>query len=538
MLVVAAAVATTLGAAGQAGAQRLYGQLEVQYQNVEAVATGALRQRWITTFETDYAQRLPQAIDLLARVRFTQQTLVGRLDRQRTPEGSLRLAHRYFGFFSEYRPTDVRDFLGMTTYQQSLTFTGYAQKPGLPSLSASWIRTHYNANVLAPGTATVTRTLSAIHVMRRLGLHAGYGDRELEPENGPAARVEERHVNAGAASQFQIGRAPVALQYDFTNSWADPSGRRSQTTRLHTASGSSSFQWGRNTSSGFIYTYRRADVVGAPTLTVQDHNGSATVTHNLTRAWSVSGGAGVRSAVLSGRTLNERFVTAGTGAQGQARRGWTVGASAGRTVNWLPGDRGRTTDGGSANTAMRLARGLDARGDFSVSRTERPVLEDSIGGGGHEVGRQVGLGLTALPLRTVYLDGSIHRAHTSVSGIRGSTSSTSYAANMRLTPNTRLQLSGGWSETVGLISRGSTVQATMLWTASARLQASATYNRSHQSITEVAVPLASTQESFTGSVSMALARDFNLTARYTDSYRGQPAEVQEWSVDLVKRFGS
>ena len=61
---------------------------------------------------------------------------------------------------------------------------------------------------------------------------------------------------------LQLGKAPVALQYDFTQSWVDPSGRRTQISRLHTASMNSSVQWSRKTSSGFNYTYRRADVVG------------------------------------------------------------------------------------------------------------------------------------------------------------------------------------------------------------------------------------------------------------------------------------
>jgi len=537
---VAVALAAALGIlmpTRPARAQRIYGTFDIQYQNTEAVAIGATRERWITTFETDYEQRLPQAIDLLGRVRFSQQSLVGRPDRQRTPEGSLRLAHRNFGLFSEYRPTDVRDFLGVTTHQQTLTFTGYAQKPGLPSLSASWIRAHYNASGVAPGTATRTRAVALIHTIPHLGLHAGYGDRELEPENGDPSRLEERHGTAGAASQFQLGRAPVALTYDFTQSWTNPSSQRSQISRLHTASANSSLQLARNTSSSFSYVYRRADVVGEPQGTVQDHNGSATLTQLLTRTWSVSAGAGVRSAVLSGRTLTERFVTAGTGVQGQARRGWTVGASAGHTVNWLPGDHGRITDAGNVNTTMRLTQGLDARADFSIAATERPALADSFGAG-PEIGRQAGLGLTALPLRTIYLDGNIHRAHTSVWGIRGSTNSTSWSVNARITPSTRFQLTGGWSETVALLSKGSTMQATLLWSPSARFQAAGTYNRAHQDVTGIAIPIGSDLESLTGSATVALARDLSVTGRYSDSYRHQPGQVREWSIDLVKRFGS
>ena len=70
------------------------------------------------------------------------------------------------------------------------------------------------------------------------------------------------------------------------------------------------------------------------------------------------------------------------------------------------------------------------------------------------------------------------------------------------------------------------------------VQGSGSSNRSHQSVNEVTVPIASGQESFTGAVSMGLARDLNVSARYSDSYRGQPGQAREWSVDLVKRFGT
>ncbi len=533
----AVAVATALPVAGRAEAQVLHGLGEVQYQRVEGVRSGSLRETWIKSFETDYSRRLPGAVDLAARVRFTEQTVVGQPDRLRAPEGTLRLAHRYLGVSSAYRPSNVRDSGGRTTRQQNLTLTGYAQKPGLPSLSGSWVRTHLDSSAQAQGSATVTRSLSAVYTVPKLGLRAGYGDRILEPDGNLGSRLVDKHLNLGSVSQFQLGVAPVSLQYDFTQGWANPSGLRAQRSRAHTASGSGSFQWSPKTASSLIYTYRRAGVVGEPGTLTQDHNGSLTISHALIPAWSVSGGVGVRSAIFGGRTLTERFVTAGTAAQGQARPGWRVGAAAGRTLNWLPGARVRTTDSFSSNTLMRLARGLEVRGDFSASATERPeATVDSIPAG-REVGLQFGAGVAATPLRTVFMDASAHRSRAGASPQRGSSTSTSYAASLRLAPSARLHLGGGWSLIRGFGSRGTTVQATAVWSPGSRVQATGSYSRARQEVSNAAVAVTSRQESFAGSLALALARNLNGSVRYSESYRGQPSQIRQVSVNLVRRFG-
>jgi hypothetical protein len=142
---------------GLASSERLHGQAELEYQSVDRAGVLSPRETWVKTFQTDYSNRLPGAVELVSRFRFSEQTVVGQPDRLRTPEASLRFAHRYFGFLSSYRPTDTRDSGGLTTRQQTLSLTGNAQLPGLPRLAGSWVRNHLRQ--LRPGEIQRARRL-------------------------------------------------------------------------------------------------------------------------------------------------------------------------------------------------------------------------------------------------------------------------------------------------------------------------------------------------------------------------------------------
>jgi hypothetical protein len=269
----------------------------------------------------------------------------------------------------------------------------------------------------------------------------------------------------------------------------------------------------------------------------EDHNGALSVSHILTPAFALSSGAGVRSAAFGGRTLTERFLTAGASAQGQARSGWTVGAAAGRTYNWLPGSSVRTSDSFGSNTSMRLATGLNARADFSVSASDRPQgTADSIASS-REVGLQFGTGITAQPLRSIHLDANAHRSRAGQSTLRGSPTSTSYSTAVRLTPSPRLQMGGGWGLTRGFGSRGSTGQATLLWSPGSRFQMSGSYSRTRQNVSGTGAPFATLQESFSGSATTSLRRNLNASFRYSEAGRGQPTHVRQIGVTVVQRFG-
>jgi len=533
----AVALGTALAMAGPAGAQSLRGVGELQYQSVERIGPGATRESWVKSFQTDYSRRLPGAVEFTSRFRFTEQTVVGRPDRLRVPEGSVRFAHQNFGLSTTYRPSETRDTRGLTQTQQNLTLTGYAQKPGLPNLAGTWVRTHVDSTAQARESATVTRSLSSTYTRTGLAVHAGFGDRHLDRARGPGSRLVDRHFNLGSASQFQVRGAPVALTYDFTESWANPSGTRSQRARGHTAGGTSSFPLGPKASTSLAYTYHRSAVAGVPGTLVEDHNGTLSLSYLVAPAISLASTGGVRSALFGGRTLTERFVSTGVSSQGTARPGWQVSASAGRTYGWLPDTRVRVTDQLGAGTTMRLANGLDARGTLGLSSAQRPEAGGDSTASTREVGLQLGAGITAVPLRRFYLDLGAQRSRAGGATLRGSPTATSYAANARLTVSRRVQTTGGWSQTRGFDSRGSTVQTTLIWNAGSRLQASGAYTRATQTTRVSTAPARTRSESLSGALTTTLGRVTTASFRYSEANRGQPSQVRQVNVNLVRRFG-
>ncbi|HEY3215292.1 MAG TPA: hypothetical protein VGK93_02240 [Candidatus Eisenbacteria bacterium] len=527
-------VVAGLSVTAPASAQKLYGAAEVNYNSVDRVGPAAPLESWVKTFRVNYAERLRGDIDLSSQFQFSEQTIVGRPDRLRNPQGSLRLAHRYWGVSSAYQPSETRDARSLTTRQQSLSLTGYAQKPGLPNLAGSWIRNHVDPTQQSLESATITRGLSSVYTLPNLGLRAAYGDRFSELPVDPRPRMVENHLNLGATTQFQVGRAPVGLRYDFGQTRANPTSIREQRSRVHTAGANSSYPFSPRTSSTLSYTYRRTDNSSGGAL-LEDHNGALSLGHTLSRAVQVSAGGGVRSVTFAGRDQTESFVAGSASAQGEARAGWRMAAAASRSYNWLPGISARPVDSFQSSTTMRLARGLDARGDLTLSAARAPDGADTT----NAVRRralQAGAGVTANPLRTVYLDAAIHRSRAGEFFLRGGVAATSYTANLRLTPSPRLSLSGAWGLNRGSGSTGTTAQASAQWVLGSSFQASGAYTRARQ---EMSGPGASppVQESYSGSVAMALGWDLRAAVRYSESNPGQASEVRLLSASMSRNFG-
>jgi hypothetical protein len=186
---------------------------------------------------------------------------------------------------------------------------------------------------------------------------------------------------------------------------------------------------------------------------------------------------------------------------------------------------------------MELTRGLSARADLTTTSTQTP--EPSGSDTTASIGLrsiQGGAGLTALPLRRLYLDGTFHASRSGTSYFTGGVTSTSYSANMRLTPSTRLTLNGSWSLNQGFRSKGTTAQASFQWLVGSVFQASGAYSRARQEAIALTL-LSSLQESYAGSVAMALGRDLRGTLRYSVTNPRQTSEVHLMSAGMSYNFG-
>jgi hypothetical protein len=525
---------TTLLVAGSAAALPLRGTAELQYQSTESPGLPRTEQSWVKILRVDYARRLPASLEFSSHFVFSERTLVGRLDRARTPQGTLQLAHRYFGLLTSYRPVETRDAYGMTSRQQELSLSGYAQRSGLPQISGSWTRRHHDSSPGSPPSLSVTRSLSGTYALGATSFRAGYGDQFQQIRTSSGRRTGENHFGLGSGTQFRLRRADVVMNYDFSQSRTIRSGFRSQTTRTHTASLNSGLKISKRTSSSLSYAFRHTGTQGVSATRSDEHVGALSLAHQLGPGIEASASGGVRNATVNGAIRTESYLVVGASAEGDARPGWRLGAGASHSLNWLPGQRARPIDSFRSSTRMRLGPGLDANGDLLVSTSRSQV---GTAGPRRDFSLQTTAGVNAHPLRTLSLDGILSRYRAGPSLLGGGTTTTSTTSNLRLRPSSRLQLNGGLSSAWGQGITSTTRQSSIQWSPRPSLQLFASYSRARQESAGPAGPARSGQESWTGSAVMALTRDLTGTFRYTESNPGHAAHVRQVNATLVQRFG-
>jgi hypothetical protein len=329
----------------------------------------------------------------------------------------------------------------------------------------------------------------------------------------------------------------MSLNYDFNQSRTNPGLFRSQLSRTHTAGVSSGLQISERTSSSLTYSFRRTETVAASATRSDEHVGALSLAHRLSPGIAVSGGGGVRNAMINGLIETESYVAAGASAQGEARPGWRMDAGLGHSVNWLPGQRGRPTDSFQSNTQMRLAPGLEASGNLLLSTSRNPAGAPGTLGPHREFSLQTGAAINAHPLRTLSMDGMVNRYGAGPSLVRIGSPSTTYAGNLRLRPSGRLQLNGGWGRTSSPGSIASSRQGSIQWSPNPSLQISGNYSHARQETRTPTAPVMTGQESWSGSVVMALTRDLTGTFRYTEANPGQVSHVRQVNATLVQVFG-
>ncbi len=532
---VAASMAAVLLAGPADAQQKIRGVAEVQYSKLSLLDPANDVEWWLTSVQLDYSRRFRKAYELSSRFQFTDQRTIGRPDRQILPQGSLRLAHPLFGLFGSYRPITVVDSRNLTTRQQETNLTGYFQRAGLPQLSASWNRRNQDASGPFPGTAAVRRSLMANYDLGRLNLHAGYGDLANEDRSARRRTGSEENVNAGSTVRLENRRANAVLQYDYNQSRRQVDGAHDATSRVHSASANGGLAISKRTSASLAYSFRSVGTTQFATTTEVDHDGSLSVIHRPWKAVQLSGGGGVRSVNVAGSEETESFLSTSASAEGDARPGWRLGASANQSWNWLPGDRARPVQSIRSNTRMRLSKGFDAFGEASLSRADRPSAGLETGPAATLVTLQTAAGLRAVPLRTVTLNANLRRYRTGATLRGDGPASTTYTTSLDWRASEKLQASGSWGRAGGFVRNApdrSTLQASVQWTPSRTVQASGTYTRANQQLRDPGTSLTAGREAYGAWLAVALNRDLHATIRYTQADPGLPTRARQVSATL------
>ncbi len=527
--------------AGSAGAQStLHGVAEVQYQKVDRVAAMDDRESWVRSFQTDFSTRIRRTVEFSSQVQLTEQTFPGRPERTRIPRGALRVAHQLFGFSASYRPVTITDERNNTTKQQELMLSGYVQKARLPRVVGSWTRRHLDPSSTFPGSASVSRTLSAAYDVGHFGFHAGYGDQSREAGRDGGQKPVEDHFNLGSVAHFQWRRATGSAQYDFAQARRRGAGRAGDLTRAHAAGVNGTYPFSRTTAGSVTYSYRRtgSQRSGSPPSTEND--GSLTVGHQLSRVFQVSGAGGVRTASFGERKETESYVAASVSADAVARPGWRIGAGASHSVNWLPGDRGRAVESFRTNTSMRLANGLDLSGDLAVSSASRPLPVPDATITPSQVTVASGGSIRATPLHPVTVNAAARHYRTGTSLFGGGPSTNSKSVDVFLRPAETVQMSGGWaiSSNPGAREPNRSIERAMIqWDPARSISATGSYARSSGGVRDPGTSLAGSREAYGGRLIAALTRDLRLTIQYSESDPGHHSHARQVDVTVAQSFG-
>ena len=532
---VAAGLAALLMAGSADAQQKIRGVAEVQYSKLSLLDPANDVEWWLTSLQLDYSTRFRKVCEFSSQFQFTDQKYLGRPDRQRLPLGSLRLAHPLFGLFGSYRPIQVTDSRNITTGQQELNLTGYFQRGGLPRLSASWNRRNQDASGQFPGSAAVRRSLMANYELGRLNLHAGYGDLAREDRIAGGRRGSEDDFNAGSSVRLENRKANAVLQYDYNQSRRRVDGARDATSRVHAASANGGLELSARTSASLSYSFRNVGTTQFSTSSQVEHDGALSLVHRPWRAVQLSTGGGVRSVSIADREETESFVMTSASAEGNARPGWKLGAGASQSWNWLPGDRARPVQSVRSNTRMRLTKGLEAIGEASLSRTDRPAVSTDAITSATQVTFQTAAGLRAAPLRSVTLNANLRRYLTGATLRGNGPASTTYTTSLDWRASEQLQLNGNWGHSGGFVRNApdrSTLQAGVQWSPSRSFQASGTYSRANQQLRVPGTSLTAARQAYEAWVAVALNRDLHTTIRYTEADPGLPTRASQVSATL------
>ncbi len=520
----------------------LRGVAEVQYETLDRVQSMFDRDSWLKSFQVDYSTRIRRTYELSSQVVFSELTFTGRPERTSTPYGTLRLAHPFFGFSGSYRPVTVTDERNQTSKQQELMLTGYLQRAKLPRLVGSWIRRNLDPSSGFPGSVSVTRNVTATYGVGPVGLHAGWGDQSREATTDNGKESVNDHFQLGGTSDLKWRRGSGTFQYDYLQTRSTDGGSLNDVSRVHIAGVNASQRLSTRTTGSLVYTFRHTGDSRPGSGNLTENDGSLTLTHQLSRPLQISGAGGIRSATVGAGKETESYVAASITADAEPRPGWRLGGSAGHSVNWLPGDRGRPIDSFHSNTSMRLAKDLEVTGDAGVTLTSRLVLPADPTASSNLATLTTGAGLRATPLRPLTLIASTRHYRTSNSLWHAGPSINSSSLDVSLRPSAVLQATGGWSLSSNPGSSEpdrTTLRATAQWNPTSSIEASGTYTRASQAQTvrDVGTSLPGSREAYGARLLVGVTRDLRTTIQYSETDPGLPTHGRQVNVTVTQSFG-
>ena len=519
------------------------GYTQIQYQGLDLVGSALDRDILYSLVQVDVNKRFQENLDLSGQLLFRDVSFANGPESQRTPRGTLRLTHRWFGAAAAYRPTRTTDSFGITSHQDETQLSAYFARQGWPSVQGTWMTRTNESGAATAAVTGRTRSLTATHVMGRFEVRGGYFD-QSRAGTTPEVRADDRRTwTGGATARLGSMRAGLTTTYDVSDTRRFVSGVATDQDAFHVVTANGNAQHTRKLLSTLNYSFRRSIQSNGFTQTLDDHEGTFLERYTLTRAISFSGGGGVRSVrTLEGRDVQWYSLVLGS-IDGPIRPGWRGGAGFSRSWNWVENDHARAVNAYQANTRMRLNSGLEVSGTGQVttSDTGGRTLVDSLGQRSSTVTSQADGAITATPLRPFQIVYRIRGYRAGASLFGDALTSASSVWDLRWNPSRTLQLTGGLSKTRNLGPNVPVLrvrQATVQWTPSKRWEMDGSWWRSDESRGDPnAANLPPARENWGARWLWGITRDLKSTIVYTVADPGQRTRARRLEATLTLGFG-
>ncbi len=545
---------------GGARAEGMRGYLQVQFQRSDqhllALAPDSTlreivlrREFWTQTYELTHAARFANGLNVFSQFRLNDVSFVNSAERSRTPYGTLRLAHPWFGLAGSYQPVTLTTVVrngslfptaADTVPQQVATFrteeslvSGYLSAPRLPRVDVSWRRRHRGSDIQGPAQSGVSRNATASWAVGPLSLRGGYNDLGSGGAGFAPATVVQRSGSGGAGLQFapRSGMS-LALSYDYVQTRHGLQAVRSDLSRSHTANLNGSYVMSRVATLSLNYAYRRDLLRSSINSQASNHEGALLLSLQGRNGWRLISGGGVRTSQLELQSDVFRYATAVLSWDGRVRPHWQGTTSVAHVTNWNPGHGSFSVDTWHTGSRMNVRRGVDLLGDWSLAQSGDSAARDL------RWTSQTSVGLQATPVRSFTAGLGLRQYHAGPELFRSAAASHATTVDLHWRPWPAFEAEANISRT-GLLPandpRLSTTAVNVRWSPTAVVQITGIYTRSTQS--QLGAQQLIGREVYGGRVLAVLGRSWNFNAGIFSADPNTRTGSRQVDAALTRSFG-
>ncbi|MFN8586572.1 MAG: hypothetical protein U0704_02135 [Candidatus Eisenbacteria bacterium] len=543
-----------------AGAQGVFGTVQLQYQNTEEdivrlsgdgsrFAERVRRESWLRTVDMHHQSLLRSNLLLESNLRISGTNLLGTGNGTSTPLGGFRLMHPYMQLSATHSPTSTKTTLAErtgvsadSTSRRTITaktaetaLTGHFAVPRLPAVDVSWTRHRRESVASAVGEGAVTRNARMSWDRERYSVYGMYGDTRQKSDASGAPTSQQRLWNAGGSYRIApVKDATLGLQYDFGSARTRSGSTALSSTQTQSANLVGDWRarsWMMNSMSAL---WRRTDVGNPNVKPTSDLEGALLTRWSAGSRAAWTSGAGVRTVRVLQESKLQKYVTSMAAADGELRAGWAVNGSASHTTTWDPERAVFGTETVAASTRATISRTTQLDASWQLAASGDSASTQS------RYNNSWSARLQTSPLRSLTLSLSLRSLRVGPGLFEPYSVANGSGLDVQWRVMPRLEFVGTFASNANGAARSQTTTTRAVSAKlepSARFQLYGSYTRSDQAATVVTNAQRLRQESASGRVQWQPTRRIAASSTLTIQQPGHAEEARQLDVAFTWSFG-